>query len=74
MEWLGEKKRQTQINNSPKSADEAYFGYERISTVAKTDRVIQHFNSVARIAFWTCVAERVTWQFWPPERSVRQAR
>ncbi len=48
MEWLEEKKRQTQINNSPKSADEAYFGYERISTVAKTDRVIQHFNSVAR--------------------------
>ena len=48
MEWLEEKKRQTQINNSPKSADEAYFGYERIRTVAKTDRVIQHFNSVAR--------------------------
>jgi demethylmenaquinone methyltransferase/2-methoxy-6-polyprenyl-1,4-benzoquinol methylase len=48
MEWLEEKKRQTQINNSPQSADEAYFGYERISSVAKTDRVIQHFNSVAR--------------------------
>jgi demethylmenaquinone methyltransferase/2-methoxy-6-polyprenyl-1,4-benzoquinol methylase len=48
MERLEEKKRQTQINNSPKSADETYFGYERISTVAKTDRVIQHFNSVAR--------------------------
>ncbi|MGD9240858.1 MAG: bifunctional demethylmenaquinone methyltransferase/2-methoxy-6-polyprenyl-1,4-benzoquinol methylase UbiE [Desulfobacterales bacterium] len=48
MQWLEEKKRRPQINNSPKSADEAYFGYERISTVAKTDRVIQHFNSVAR--------------------------
>ena len=48
MEWLEEKKRRTQINNSPKGGDEAYFGYERISTVAKTDRVIQHFNSVAR--------------------------
>ena len=48
MEWLEEKKRRTQINNSPENTDEAYFGYERISTVAKTDRVIQHFNSVAR--------------------------
>jgi demethylmenaquinone methyltransferase/2-methoxy-6-polyprenyl-1,4-benzoquinol methylase len=48
MEWLEEKKRQRQINSNPKSADEAYFGYERIRTVAKTDRVIQHFNSVAR--------------------------
>ena len=48
MEWLEEKKRRTQINNSPESTHEAYFGYERIRTVAKTDRVIQHFNSVAR--------------------------
>ena len=48
MEWLEENKRQAQINNSPKSADEAYFGYERISTEDKTDRVLQHFNSVAR--------------------------
>ena len=48
MGWLEAEKRQTQINNSPKSADEAYFGYERISSKDKTDRVIQHFNSVAR--------------------------
>ena len=48
MEWLEEKKHQTQMNNSPKSADEAYFGYERINTVDKTDRVLQHFSSVAR--------------------------
>jgi demethylmenaquinone methyltransferase/2-methoxy-6-polyprenyl-1,4-benzoquinol methylase len=48
MEWLQEKKRHTQINNSPKSSDEAYFGYEHIDTQAKTDRVLQHFNSVAR--------------------------
>ena len=48
MEWLEEKKRQTQINDAVKSAEEAYFGYERISAEAKTDRVIQHFNSVAR--------------------------
>ncbi len=48
MEWLEEKKRQTQIDNSSQNDDEAYFGYERIRTVAKTDRVKQHFNSVAR--------------------------
>ncbi len=48
MEWLEEKKRQTQINNDPKSADEAYFGYERINPVDKTDRILQHFSSVAR--------------------------
>ena len=48
MEWLEEKKRQAQINNSSKSADEAYFGYERINTTDKTDRVSQHFSSVAR--------------------------
>jgi demethylmenaquinone methyltransferase/2-methoxy-6-polyprenyl-1,4-benzoquinol methylase len=48
MEWLEEKKRQAQINNRPKSADETYFGYERISTENKTDRVLQHFSSVAR--------------------------
>ena len=48
MEWHAEKKRLTQIKNSSQNVDEAYFGYERISTAAKTDRVIQHFNSVAR--------------------------
>ncbi len=48
MEWLEEKKHQTQIKKSSKSGEEAYFGYERISATAKTDRVIQHFNSVAR--------------------------
>ncbi|MGD9182910.1 MAG: bifunctional demethylmenaquinone methyltransferase/2-methoxy-6-polyprenyl-1,4-benzoquinol methylase UbiE [Desulfobacterales bacterium] len=48
MEWLEEKKRQAQINNGTNGDDEAYFGYERINTVDKTDRVLQHFNSVAR--------------------------
>jgi demethylmenaquinone methyltransferase/2-methoxy-6-polyprenyl-1,4-benzoquinol methylase len=48
MEWLEEKMRQVQIGTRAKSADEAYFGYERIIAVDKTDRVIQHFNSVAR--------------------------
>lgn len=48
MEWLEEKKRRTQLDNSPQTVDETYFGYERISTEGKTDRVMQHFNSVAR--------------------------
>ena len=48
MEWLEEKKRQAQINKSPKGANETYFGYERITSVDKTDRVLQHFDSVAR--------------------------
>jgi demethylmenaquinone methyltransferase/2-methoxy-6-polyprenyl-1,4-benzoquinol methylase len=48
MEWLEEKKRRTQIINSLKSADEVYFGYERINTMDKTNRVLQHFSSVAR--------------------------
>jgi len=47
MEWLEEKKRQTQINSSPQSANKVYFGYERINTMDKTDRVLQHFSSVA---------------------------
>ena len=48
MEWLEKQKRRMQINNSLKSADETYFGYERINTEDKTDRVLQHFSSVAR--------------------------
>ena len=48
MEWLEDKKRQIQIDTGSKSGDESYFGYERVNAAAKTDRVIQHFNSVAR--------------------------
>jgi demethylmenaquinone methyltransferase/2-methoxy-6-polyprenyl-1,4-benzoquinol methylase len=48
MEWLQEKKRRGQIDTNARNADEAYFGYERIRAEAKTNRVIQHFNSVAR--------------------------
>ena len=48
MEWLEEKKRQMQLGTRSTSADEAYFGHERISAAHKTDRVIQHFSSVAR--------------------------
>ena len=48
MEWLEKEKRRKQITNDQKSDDKAYFGYEIIHTLDKTDRVMQHFNSVAR--------------------------
>jgi demethylmenaquinone methyltransferase/2-methoxy-6-polyprenyl-1,4-benzoquinol methylase len=48
MGWLEEEKRRAQLHNPEKSADTIYFGYERVRTSGKTDRVLQHFNSVAR--------------------------
>ena len=48
MGWLEEEKRRAQIYNDEKSADSAYFGYEPVRPLDKTDRVWQHFNSVAR--------------------------
>jgi demethylmenaquinone methyltransferase / 2-methoxy-6-polyprenyl-1,4-benzoquinol methylase len=48
MAWLEDKKRRAQISNSQQTAHDAYFGYERIRSAEKTDRVQQHFNSVAR--------------------------
>jgi demethylmenaquinone methyltransferase / 2-methoxy-6-polyprenyl-1,4-benzoquinol methylase len=48
MQWLKEEKRQAQIHDGKQGSDKVYFGYERIPTADKTDRVIQHFNSVAR--------------------------
>jgi demethylmenaquinone methyltransferase/2-methoxy-6-polyprenyl-1,4-benzoquinol methylase len=48
MAWLEQNKRRAQIRKGVRSADEAYFGYERIRTADKTNRVRQHFNSVAR--------------------------
>jgi demethylmenaquinone methyltransferase/2-methoxy-6-polyprenyl-1,4-benzoquinol methylase len=48
MGWLEKEKRRRQIDNDEKSAGKAYFGYEKIRSLDKTDRVMQHFNSVAR--------------------------
>jgi demethylmenaquinone methyltransferase/2-methoxy-6-polyprenyl-1,4-benzoquinol methylase len=48
MIWLEDKERRAQIYNGEQSADAAYFGYQRIRSAEKTDRVRQHFNSVAR--------------------------
>ena len=47
MIWLEEKKRREQILNSEQSAETAYFGFERVRSAEKADRVLQHFNSVA---------------------------
>jgi demethylmenaquinone methyltransferase/2-methoxy-6-polyprenyl-1,4-benzoquinol methylase len=48
MQWLEDHNRQALIRNDKTGNDSAYFGYERIRAAEKTDRVIQHFNSVAR--------------------------
>jgi demethylmenaquinone methyltransferase/2-methoxy-6-polyprenyl-1,4-benzoquinol methylase len=48
MVWLEDKKRRAQILDGEQPDRAAYFGYERIRRTEKTDRVLQHFNSVAR--------------------------
>lgn len=48
MVWLDAKERRAQIHDNGALAAKTYFGYERIRTTDKTDRVLQHFNSVAR--------------------------
>jgi demethylmenaquinone methyltransferase/2-methoxy-6-polyprenyl-1,4-benzoquinol methylase len=48
MMWLEDKKHRAQILNGEHRAEPAYFGYERIPSAEKTERVRQHFNSVAR--------------------------
>ena len=46
--WLGKKQRVAQINKIEDGSKAAYFGYQRIPAQDKADRVLQHFNSVAR--------------------------
>lgn len=46
--WLEEEKRTQQIIQRPDGEKTAYFGYQRIQAEKKTERVTQHFNSVAR--------------------------
>lgn len=48
MKWLQDDKRRAQLSNGEQRADDFYFGYERIGDAEKTERVRQHFNSVAR--------------------------
>ena len=43
MEWLEKEKRRKQIYNYEKNAGKAFFGYEIIRSLDKTDRVIPIF-------------------------------
>ena len=46
--WLDDQDRKEQLTESDNSVKPTYFGYERVARDHKRDRVIQHFNSVAR--------------------------
>ena len=46
--WLDDQDRKEQLAESDNSVKPTYFGYERVARDHKRDRVIQHFNSVAR--------------------------
>jgi demethylmenaquinone methyltransferase/2-methoxy-6-polyprenyl-1,4-benzoquinol methylase len=46
--WLDDEVRKNQLDEAKHQGPSIYFGYERVARDEKTDRVIQHFNSVAR--------------------------
>ncbi len=46
--WLDEQKRKAQLRATTTGAQTTYFGFQRVARSQKTDRVLQHFNSVAR--------------------------
>ena len=46
--WLDDEDRKNQLDETKNRGKPTYFGYERVARDQKTDRVIQHFNSVAR--------------------------
>jgi demethylmenaquinone methyltransferase/2-methoxy-6-polyprenyl-1,4-benzoquinol methylase len=46
--WLDDGERKDQLNESKNRVKPSYFGYERVPRNQKTDRVLQHFNSVAQ--------------------------
>lgn len=46
--WLDDEDRKNQLDETKYQGQPIYFGYERVAQDQKTDRVIQHFNSVAR--------------------------
>jgi demethylmenaquinone methyltransferase/2-methoxy-6-polyprenyl-1,4-benzoquinol methylase len=46
--WLDDEKRRQQLNPAVPEAHTTYFGFQRVARSQKTDRVLQHFNSVAR--------------------------
>ena len=46
--WLDDENRKHQLDDTKIQGKPTYFGYESVARDQKTDRVIQHFNSVAR--------------------------
>jgi len=46
--WLDDDARKDQLQDSKNRVKPTYFGYEPVPREQKTNRVIQHFNSVAR--------------------------
>jgi demethylmenaquinone methyltransferase/2-methoxy-6-polyprenyl-1,4-benzoquinol methylase len=46
--WLDDGERKDQLDEAKRGIKPTYFGYERVPRNQKTERVIQHFNSVAR--------------------------
>jgi demethylmenaquinone methyltransferase/2-methoxy-6-polyprenyl-1,4-benzoquinol methylase len=46
--WLSEDERKKQIKKSANGSPTAYFGFQSVPAEEKSDRVLQHFNSVAR--------------------------
>jgi demethylmenaquinone methyltransferase/2-methoxy-6-polyprenyl-1,4-benzoquinol methylase len=47
--WLDDDDRRRQLEPAPAPSDEAFFGFERVHTREKSDRVLRHFNSVAPV-------------------------
>jgi len=46
--WLGDEERQRQIAESETGVDSAFFGFQRVRAADKAEKVLAHFNSVAR--------------------------
>jgi demethylmenaquinone methyltransferase/2-methoxy-6-polyprenyl-1,4-benzoquinol methylase len=46
--WLDDERRKSQLNKTAKQAETTFFGFQKVPREGKTDRVLQHFNSVAQ--------------------------
>ena len=46
--WLDDQKRKEQLKKKDDGSQSTYFGFQRVPRAEKTDRVLQHFDSVAR--------------------------
>lgn len=46
--WLDDEKRKEQLDKTANNAKTTFFGFQRMPRERKTDRVLQHFNSVAQ--------------------------